>query len=327
MTRRRHWIAALLAAAALCGAPGRAAAQVPPDWPGAITLATASPGGTYHAYGAGLARILTRELGVAVSMRETAGPSENIRLIESGEAQIGFVTMGAALEGWSGAGDWTGGRQFRAIRAVFPMYDTPFHFVARQDSGIAHLSALDGKAVGVGPEGGTADTYVPRMLPKLGVQARLARGTWADLAAALRSGGLDALAVAAGAPFPAIAELEARRAIRYLPLTKDAVATLRLAVPELAASLIPAGTYPSLRSSYETVGIYNFAVAHRDLPMDFVYQIVRVVFDFHDEMMEAHPAAAQTVPANFVHNTLLPWHPGAARYFENRAVRGVLGGD
>ena len=34
-----------------------------------------------------------------------------------------------------------------------------------------------------------------------------------------------------------------------------------------------------------------------------------------------------TVPANFVHNTLLPWHPGAARYLENRAVRGVLVGD
>ena len=326
MKPRRFWIAAPFVVAGLaCGvSPARPAE---PHWPDALVLATASPGGTYHAYGAGLARILTRELGVAVSMRETAGPSENIRLIEAGEAQIGFVTMGAALEGWSGTGDWTGGRQFRAIRAMFPMYDTPFHFVARQDSGIAHLSALEGKAVGVGPEGGTAATYVPRMLPKLGVQARLVHGTWADLAAALRSGQLDGLAVAAGAPFPAIAELEAQRAIRYLALTRDAVATLRLAVPELGSTTIPAGTYPSLRRPYETIGIYNFAVAHRDLPADLVYQIVRVVFDFHAEMMEAHPAAAATVPANFVHNTLLPWHPGAARYYENRAVRGVLVGD
>jgi uncharacterized protein len=328
MMRRRHFIAALPAAAGLAqGGPGRALAQASPHWPEAVTLATASPGGTYHAYGAGLARLLTRELGIAVSMRETAGPIENIRLIEAGEAQIGFVTTGAALEGWGGTGDWTGGRQFRAIRAMFPMYDTPFHFVARQDAGIARISGLDGKAVGVGPEGGTAATYVPRMLPKLGVQARLVHGTWADLAAELRSGRIDALAVAAGAPFPAIAELEAQRAIRYLPLTRDAVATLRLAVPELAASAIPAGTYPSLRSRYETVGIYNLAVAHRDLPMDFVYQIVRVVFDFHAEMMDAHPAAAATVPANYVHNTLLPWHPGAMRYFENRAMRGLLSGD
>jgi TRAP transporter TAXI family solute receptor len=326
MKPRRFWIAAPFVVAGLaCGASPARSAE--PHWPQAVALATASPGGTYHAYGAGLARVLTRELGIAVSMRETAGPSENIRLIEAGEAQIGFVTMGAALEGWSGTGDWTGGKQFRAIRAMFPMYDTPFHFVARQDSGIAHLSALDGKAVGVGPEGGTAATYVPRMLPRLGVQARFVHGTWADLAAALRSGEIDGLAVAAGAPFPAIAELEAQRAVRYLPLARDVVATLRLAAPELSASVIPAGTYPSLGSNYETVGIYNLAVAHRDLPADLVYQVVTIVFGFHAEMMEAHPAAAATVPANFVHNTLLPWHPGAARYYENRAVRGVLVGD
>src|SRR3712207_4805205 len=141
MIRRRHWVAPLLAAGLAQGGLGRALPQVPPHWPRAVTLATASPGGTYHAYGAGLARILTRELGIAVSTRESAGPGENIRLIEAGEAQIGFVTTGAALEGWSGTGDWTGGRQFRSIRAMFPMYDTPFHFVARQDSeiGRAHV--------------------------------------------------------------------------------------------------------------------------------------------------------------------------------------------
>ena len=326
MTSRRFWITAPFGVAglALGASPARSAE---PHWPPALVIAAASPGGTYHAYGIGLARILTRELGVAVSMRETAGPTENIRLIEDGTAQIGFVTKSAAVEGWTGSGDWAGGRQFRALRAMFPMYDTPFHFVARQDSGIAQLSALDGKAVGVGPEGGTAATYIPRMLPRLGVQARLVHGAWDDLAAALRSGRIDGLAVAAGAPFPAIGELEARRAIRYLPLTRDMVTSLRLAVPELAASVIPAGTYPSLRSNYDTVGIFNLAVAHRDLPADLVYQIVRTVFDFHAEMIDAHPAAAATVPANFVQNTLLPWHLGATRYYENRAVRGVLFGD
>ena len=84
---------------------------------------------------------------------------------------------------------------------------------------------------------------------------------------------------------------------------------------------------PSLGRRYKTVGIYNLAVAHRDLPTDLIYQVTRIVFEFHTEMVEAQPAAAATIPANFVHNTLLPWHPGAARYYENRAVRGILVGD
>jgi hypothetical protein len=36
-------------------------------------------------------------------------------------------------------------------------------------------------------------------------------------------------------------------------------------------------------------------VAHADLPDDFVYQVVRTVFENQDEMIEAHPAAAETV--------------------------------
>jgi TRAP transporter TAXI family solute receptor len=326
MKARRFWITAPFVAAGLVRVASPAGAAEA-HWPDALMLATASPGGTYHAFGVALARLLTRELGIAVSMRETEGPSENIRLIEAGEAQIGFVTTGAALEGWTGSGDWTGGRQFRAIRAIFPMYDTPFHFVARQGSGIATVAGLEGKTVGVGPQGGTAASYVPRMLPRLGVQVRLVHGAWAELAAQLQAGQLDALAVAGGVPFPAVTELEARRAISSLPLEREAAAMLLLAIPELASTAIPAGTYPSLRKPYETVGIYNFAVAHRDLPADLIYQVVRIVFEFNDEMTEAQPAAAATVPANFVQNRLLPWHPGAARYYENRAVRGVLMGD
>ena len=54
---------------------------------------------------------------------------------------------------------------------------------------------------------------------------------------------------------------------------------------ELTQSRVPAGTYPSLLRHYQTVGLCNFAVAHADLPNDLVYNIVRVVFEKHEEMI------------------------------------------
>ena len=326
MLARRRLSAMLLVPALACGASRPGAAQQP-HWPDSLTLVTASPGGTYHAYGDGLAKLLTRALGIPVLTQATEGPSENIQLIEAGRAQRGFVTTGAALEAWSGTGNWTAGRQFRAMRAVFPMYDTPFHFVARQGTGIRLLADVAGKRVGVGPQGGTAATYVPRVLAPLGIAATLVNGTWSDLAAQLRAGGIDVLAAAGGVPFPAITELEAARAISYVPLAPDQVVAMRLAAPELTASVIPPGSYPSLMRGYPTVGLYNFAVAHRDLPGDLVYEIAKAVFELHAEMMDAHPAAAATVPANFVRNTLLPFHDGALRYYGNRATSGTLTGD
>ena len=76
-----------------------------------------------------------------------------------------------------------------------------------------------------------------------------------------------------------------------------------------------------------TVGLYNFAVARSSLPDDLVYAIAEAVFSGNDELMQASHAAAETVPANFTRNTLLPFHPGAMRWYANKATAGVLYGD
>lgn len=298
-----------------------------PHWPPSLTIATASPGGTYHAYGGALAGILTRALDMPVSERTTEGPSENIRLIEAGEAQIGFVTIGAALQGWNGSGDWTGGKSYRAMRAAFPMYDTPFHFVVPINSPIRSIAEATDRRVGVGPAGGTAGTYVPRVFAALGITAPLAYGSWDEMAQQLAAGDIDVIAAAVGAPFPAIAGLERNKQIRFVPVSREQVTALRLSIPELTASEIPAGTYPSLRKAYPTVGLYNFAVVSQTLPNDLVFRIVEATFANRDQLIAASPAAAATVPANFVHNTFLPYHDGASRYYATRMIPGVVRGD
>src|SRR5215510_15551914 len=94
-----------------------------------IIIATASPGGPYLAYGQGLARILSRELGQEVTAQSTQGPAQNITLLEKKQMMLAFTTMGVALQAWTGA-DWTKGERYRSMRVIFPMYDTAFQFVA-----------------------------------------------------------------------------------------------------------------------------------------------------------------------------------------------------
>lgn len=296
-------------------------------WPETLTIGTGSPGGTYYDYGDGVAKLLTRKLDLPVFMRPTEGPTENIKLLEAGEIQLAFVTLGVAQQAWNGSGEWTGGKQFRAMRAVFPMYDTPFQFMTLQRSGIVTVEGLTDKRVGIGPQGGTAGIYMPEFFKVLKINPTTRTGNWSDLAAAMEDGALDALAVGAGVPFPEFATLERRDEVRYLPLTASQVVTLRLAIPELGTSVVPAGTYPSLRRHYQTVGLYNFAVAHRTLPDDLVYAIAEAVFANNDEMMQAHFAAADTVPSNFTRNTILPFHDGAARWYHNKSTSGVVHGD
>jgi TRAP transporter TAXI family solute receptor len=195
------------------------------------------------------------------------------------------------------------------------MYDTPFQFLVLQESGIRSIAEMAGKRVGVGPRGGTSAAYFPEFFNTLKVPANFVFGEWAELAAQIHERTLDVLAVGAGVPFPSFVELEAKNKVRYIPFSPEQIATLRLAMPELTPSRIPAGTYPSLLRHYQTLGLYNFAVAHAELPDDLVYNVVRAVFENHEEMMEAHAAAAATVPVNVDRNSFLPLHPGAIRYY------------
>ncbi len=207
------------------------------------------------------------------------------------------------------------------------MYDTPFQFIVLPDAAIQSVAELDGKQVGIGPQGGTGGIYTPLLFKALKANPNYATGSWRDLAAQLSARKLDALVAVGGVPMPEVTDLEAKGLVRSLALTPTQTVAVRLALPEIAPSIIAAGTYPSLRRNYRTVGMYNFAIGRADLPADLVSAILDAVFDNPDEMMAIHPAAAETVPANFARNTVLPFHDGAARWYNNKATIGVVRGD
>ena len=70
-----------------------------PDWPKSLTLGTASPGGVYYIYGDALAKILTEKVGIAINPLPTQGPVHNVKLVDSGGAQLGLITMGLIILG------------------------------------------------------------------------------------------------------------------------------------------------------------------------------------------------------------------------------------
>jgi hypothetical protein len=290
-----------------------------PGWPRSIALGTASPGGPYYAYGQGLARILTRALRIEVTAQVTQGPAQNIVLMEKNEALLGFITMGAGLQGWNGS-DWAKGTKYRAMRVIFPMFDTAFQFVELRRPGIKSLDQFAGLRIGVGPRAGTGGIYLPEIFKALGITASIRHGSWDDMKAQLIADELDAVAFVGGVPFPALAALNAVQAINFVRPSAQQIATITRELPEFSKSLVDKGTYPSLTSDYPTIGLYNFAIAHKDLPADLIYGIVKAVFTNHGEMVKAQQSAKETIPVNIVRNTNLLLHPGALQYYREAGV-------
>jgi len=297
-----------------------AVAQDRSGWPSDLTVGTASQGGTYFVYGNGLASFIGESLGLNASGEVTGGPVQNVTLVQTGDHDIGLVTMGPAFDAWNGNSELAPGLEHKDIRALFPMYQTPFQVVALESSGITSVSDLEGKRVSVGPAGGTPGTYWPRFIETLGVDANISFAGAADAASQLKDGLIDAFAFAAGVPISAFSQLAAETDVVMFGFTPEERATILEKHPEVSPLTIPAGTYAGEDYDQTTVAMWNFAVARADMPESLAYEITRLVMENHDRMMQIHGAARETLPENVVNNSFLPFHPGAVRYFEEIGV-------
>src|SRR5262249_55647293 len=290
-----------------------------PDWPKSLTLGTASPGGVFYVYGEAVAKILTESLKIEVDSLPTQGSVHNVKLIESGGAQLGLLTMGVGLQGWNGTGDWTKGQRYRKMRALFPMYDQLFHFVTLRWSGITTVAQFNNRTVGTGPRAGSMGVYVPAILEAIGVSAKISYAANEHVVADLLGGRFDALVVIGGAPLPAL--VEAQEALVFASLTPEEIEAIRKAIPEVTISQISSGVYTSLDKTYTTVGLYSFAIGRDDLPDELVYQLIKAVFENQPRLVKATSAASETVPQNAAKDTFLPFHPGAVRYYREIGIK------
>ena len=289
--------------------------------PQSLTLGTASVGGTYHVYGGVVAALLTDKAGLQVTTQQTQGPNQNVIMIEDGKIGLGMTTMGVALQALQGSAPWTKGKKYDSIRALFPMYDTPMQCVSLKKSGIASFRQLDGKTVGTGPKAGTAGTYFPLIFDALDMKVSTRNGQSVEMGHQLDDGLIDAFCFGAGAPVPMFTQLDAEQQVAFYTWTPEDIALIRGKMPEFTESTIPRGLYKQQTADQKTIGLYNFAIANKDMPDATAYAITKTVLENNRAMLSAHTAAKETVAANASRNTILTFHPGAVRYYREKGIR------
>jgi TRAP transporter TAXI family solute receptor len=311
-------LAAVTAVSAIIA--GSAVAQDRDGWPSDLTVGTASQGGVYFVYGNGLAGYIAEALGVNASGEVTGGPVQNVTLVQFQDHDIGLVTMGPMYEAWTGVSELAPGVEHTDVRALFPMYMTPFQGITLRNSGITTVSDLAGKRVSVGPAGGTPGTYWPRFFEALDVNANVSFAGAADAASQMKDGMIDAFVFAAGLPIGAFSQLAAEADVITFGFTPEEHAVILEAFPEVSAFTIPAGTYTVQDEDELSVAMWNFAVAHQDMPESLAYEITKLVLENNERMMQIHAAASETLIENWDKNSFLPYHPGAVRYLEEQGI-------
>jgi uncharacterized protein len=302
--RRRGWAAALALVVALTVAGCR-------DDPGEaveIRIATGSPTAVYYAFGQSLATILNRELpGVRASVVITAASAENVRLVSTGAAELGF-TQADVLP--------TSPTQSPSVDAVARVYDDQLHLVTTDGGPVRTVGDLRGRRVSVGAAGSGTEITATRLLEvaRLGGDAvRRERLGLDDSVTALRSGRIDAFFFSGGLPVRGIGELAGRSATRIVDLG-EWTEPLRARYGQVYVSRdIPRSVYGM--NPVTTVADPNYLIVRADLPEPLVRDVTRLLMERRAELGAAHPAAGRMSPRSAIATAPLPLHPGAAAWY------------
>ncbi|MDB5383394.1 MAG: C4-dicarboxylate transporter substrate-binding protein [Rhodospirillales bacterium] len=302
----------LMALAAL--APGVAQAQAPAP----IALWTAGPGSAFLPYGEGLARHLARA-GIATELKQSAGSLQNLGAVEDDANAIGTAFLGSVWDALAGEAN-AGGRRHVAIRALFPMYETSFMAAAPAASGLRNIRDLAGKRVGAGPARGPAEGYFRVAAAVAGIEPVVVSGDPAALVEALLRGEIDALWQGAAVPIPSLTMVADRSDAVIFGLTPQELAEARRRLPYMAESTVPAGTYRGQSAPVLTFSAWNFVVGNRAMTADAAYALTRAALTAEDPRVAIHPSAIGTRAANARSNAILPFHPGAARFYAEQGI-------
>ena len=291
----------------------------------ALTFVTGSDTGTYYAFGQALGGYINENSDV-VNIKTVVGngSQQNVEDMHAGEAQLGFVQSDVMSYAYNGTrlfvddeGNPAPVTDFRTLAAL---YMEQLQIVTL-DPNIKTVADLEGKTVSIGATGSGVYFNALDVLGVYGLDHETDInavyqdfGTSAD---SLQDGTIDAAFIVAGAPTSAISNLAASQDVYLVSLDQEHIDALIEQSPYYSANTIAASVYGT-PEDVTTVAVNAVLIAREDISDDAAYAIVSNIFKGkgsigHDKENELDLTFASSV-------TDVPYHPGAARYFEEQGI-------
>ena len=242
---------------------------------------------------------------------EVEGSIGAVRALQSRQADLAVVMADIAYQAYIGQA----GNKAAAdgqIRGIAVLNVNTVYLAVSRHSSINSIEDLRGRRVSLGSTGTASTAIATLLLQSSGVGLDRVHGElspYQDTLRHLSDGTVDAAFLSLNASVQAAAADGAR----LVPITGAWIEPLRRQHPFLQTVLVPAGTYPGQREPLQTVGVDLVLACGAELDHDLVYRLSKAYFE---GLQRSAPATdLERAPA-----TPIPLHPGAARYYRERAL-------
>ena len=317
--RKIAWALALALAAGLSGA---AVAQQK-----TISIGTGGTGGVYYPLGGAVANVLSKNLpGMQATAEVTGGSVDNLKLIASGQSEIGFTMADAALDALNGVDKF---RQKVPLQTLLVLYPNRMHVVTIEGTGISTMADLKGKRVSTGSPGSATEVMAFRVIEAAGLDRdkdmRRERLSVAESVNAIKDRKIDAFFWVGGIPTAAVTDLAATPGVKMKLIDHaDLAEKMNAKYGKLyAGGSIPAGAYPGMTGPNANADVWNILVTGAKMTDDEAYAIVKTLVEKKSDLVAVHKEAEAFSLDNQVQvRSPIPFHPGAMRYFREKGVGG-----
>jgi TRAP transporter TAXI family solute receptor len=290
-----------------------------------LSIGSGGTGGVYYPLGGGFANILSVHLpGYLVTSEVTGGSVDNLKLVGTNRADIGFSMVDAAWDAHNGRDKFSGGKL--AVRTLAVLYPNRMHAVTVDGTGIARMQDLKGRRVSVGSPGSATEIMAVRILEAYGLQDAVTRErlSVAESVNAMKDRKIDAFFWTGGLPTAAVTDLATTRgmSIRFIDHA-DAVVKMNAKYgPLYSETVIAKDVYPGMPRDNRNATVWNILVASQDMPEALAHDIVKALFDYRQDLVTVHKEAEHIALSNqSARLSPVPFHPGALRYYREEGVQ------
>lgn len=283
-----------------------------------VTLATATPGGGFPAFGeAFAASIHTVEPDIVIETHSSGGSAENLRLLRHGVVDLALVQGAYAYPALDKADGLT---------VLAPMYATPGLFVLRADSPVRTVADLRGRAVILGTRDSGLTVMGRAVLAASGLDPEhdihpILLDHAVDGPAMVRDGRASAL-WGGGIMWPGfVAVAREPGGARFIAPSEEAITALVAQDPALRRLTVPAGSFDGQDAPLATIGSWSLILVRPGFPPDMAYRIVSALAQAKNDMRSRHPQGGQSDPRGLV-GIVQPaaLHAGTRRYLDEAKV-------
>ncbi|MBI4505034.1 MAG: TAXI family TRAP transporter solute-binding subunit [Chloroflexi bacterium] len=291
-------------------------------WPTRITIGGGDPGTAFYAVATGWAKVIQDKLGIPTNVIAAGGSQSNLQSVQSGEATFALSSMNNIHEGLTGT-RWAQGKKTDKVRVVLPTFVQYLHFFALKESNIKTLKDFDGKVFSPGPGGTQLPIYVKDLFDAVGVKpSRIITGPpWPQIADLVKDKQVTGLGVIGGPPLTPIAQVNLTHPLFIFGPSEEERDKIIKALPFFFKNDMSKDFYKDiLAQNVPALSVYVAFHGSKDLPEDFVYEVLKVTYPNVPEIAKAHRSGAE-IAVNAAANITNPFHKGAAKYVQEQGIK------